>query len=239
MNEPLTDASRLIYGPQYRCANDEVASRRLRLLRERQGFIGACCDPDYPLVIVAMDGIQAGQTNEPEADLVAELAIALRDDMKDVGDDLDFWKDHLFIISPHHNQIGAIRRRLANNRNWNARPFVDTVDKMQGQEAEAVLISYGVSDPEYAAMEAEFIYGRNRLNVAITRARCKSIVFLPQPLLDGSPELLNDETVAEGLAYMRDLVSQARRYGPPLEFSLNDRVTARVYRVGPTKAELL
>ncbi len=232
MNETLTDASRAIYGPSFRCANDEIANRRLRLRARRQAFVGACCDPDYPLVIVAMDGIQAAQTNEPEADLVAELAIALREDMEGVEDDRNFWKDYLFIISPHHSQIGAIRRRLASNRDWAASPFVDTVDKMQGQEAEAVLVSYGVSDPEYAAMEAEFIYGRNRLNVAITRARCKSIVFLPQPLLDGSPELLNDETVAEGLAYMRDLVALARRCETPREFPLNENVTACVFRVG-------
>ena len=100
-----------------------------------------------------MEGIAATQTNEPEADLVAALAIALREDMEGVQDDQEFWKDHLFIISPHHSQIGAIRRRLANKRDWGASPFVDTVDKMQGQEADAVLVSYGVSDPEYAAME--------------------------------------------------------------------------------------
>ena len=45
---------------------------------------------------------------------------------------------------------------------------------MQGQEAEAVVISYGVSDPEYALREAEFIYSLNRLNVSITRARTSS-----------------------------------------------------------------
>ena len=32
-----------------------------------------------------------------------------------------------------------------------------------------------MADPEYAAIEAEFIYGRNRLNVAITRACLKSM----------------------------------------------------------------
>jgi len=58
------------------------------------------------------------------------------------------------------------------------------VDKMQGQECEAVIVSYGVSDVEYAMNEKEFIYSLNRLNVAITRARSKTIVFLPRPLLE-------------------------------------------------------
>lgn len=55
---------------------------------------------------------------------------------------------------------------------------------MQGQECEAVIVSYGVSDVECAMNEKEFIYSLNRLNVAITRARSKTIVFLPRPLLE-------------------------------------------------------
>jgi AAA domain-containing protein len=51
---------------------------------------------------------------------------------------------------------------------------------MQGQECEAVIVSYGVSDVGYAMNEKEFIYSLNRLNVAITRARSKTIVFLPR-----------------------------------------------------------
>ena len=91
--------------------------------------------------------------------------------------------DH-FIVSPHHAQIWAIRRALAERRSWHSRPFVGTVDKMQGQECEAVIVSYSVSDVEYAMNEKEFIYSLNRLNVAITRARSKTIVFLPRPLLE-------------------------------------------------------
>lgn len=45
--------------------------------------------------------------------------------------------------------------------------FVDTVEKMQGQECDAVCVSYGVADVEFALMEREFIYSLNRLNVAI------------------------------------------------------------------------
>ena len=58
-------------------------------------------------------------------------------------------------------------------RRWHATPFVDTVDKMQGQQSWVVIVSYGVSDTETALQEADFIYGLNRLNVAITRAQAK------------------------------------------------------------------
>ena len=175
-----------------------------------------------------LKGVQATNANEVEATLVSRLAVALRDDMADVADDDAFWLERLFIVSPHHAQIRAIRRALAGDRDWSARPFVGTVEKMQGQEADAVFVSYGVADPEYAALEADFIYSRNRLNVAVTRARAKSVVFLPQPLLDASAEILDAPGVVEGLAYMRDLVHLARRHGRREHFDIEDGVTADV-----------
>ena len=184
MCDVLTGAARLLYGSEYGCASPDVASRRLR--RRRDEITGACLAPDAPLVVVILKGVQATNANEVEAALVSRLAGALRDDMVDVADDDAFWRERLLIVSPHHAQIRAIRRALAGDRDWSARPFVDTVEKMQGREADAVFVSYGVADPEYAALEADFIYSRNRLNVAVTRARAKSVVFLAQPLLDAS-----------------------------------------------------
>jgi len=108
---------------------------------------------------------------------------------------------------------------------------VDTVDKMQGQEADAVVISYGVADPEYAVNEAEFIYSVNRLNVAITRARCKSIVFLSEALLDSLRRVLDMPDAERGLAFMRRLVGEAELQGPPLRFDVSGG-EALVYRAG-------
>ena len=121
-------------------------------------------------------------------------------------------------------------------RKWQGLPFVDTVDKMQGQEADAVLVSYGVADPEFALREAEFIYGLNRLNVAITRARCKTIVCLPRPLLDASPQVLDVEAAAAGLGFMRRLVEWIRGQGEELLFEGED-VEARVLRAFGTALE--
>jgi DNA replication ATP-dependent helicase Dna2 len=232
MCDVLTGAARTLYGPEYKSATDEVASRRLRLSCRRDGFVEACLDPRCPMVIAILEGVEAARVNLVEAKLVAELALTLREDLIGVADDDDFWRNRLFIVSPHHAQIRAIRRELAQAREWDVRPFVDTVDKMQGQEADAVLISYGVADPEYAAMEADFIYGRNRLNVAFTRARAKSVIFLPQPLLDASPEVLDSPAVAEGLAYMRGLVQLVRRDGSATRFEIDEGVSLEVLRLG-------
>jgi hypothetical protein len=160
-----------------------------------------------------LDGVRAAAENRIEAALVSAAATSMRARLPNVTDDSDFWRHRLFIVSPHHAQIHAIRRRLRAEREWTSEPFVDTVDRMQGQECDAVIVSYGVSDVEYALQEAAFIYGLNRLNVAITRARAKTIVFLPRPLIEPPIQAYEDETIAEGVAFMQGLVQFAQRNG--------------------------
>jgi hypothetical protein len=239
MNDVLTGfAARLLYGPGYVCGSPAVARRRLafRPPRDLDPLIAACLDPAFPLVLVVLDGVRAARANPVEADLVAQQVAALREGLLGPGgrpyaDDAAFFRDGVFVVSPHHAQIRAIRHELAGRRRWQRPPFVDTVDKMQGQEADAVVVSYGVADPEFALREAEFIYGLNRLNVAVTRARCKTVVCLPRPLLEASPQVLDVEPAAAGLGFMRRLVAEAERVGEELVFE-GEGVEARVLRAG-------
>jgi superfamily I DNA and/or RNA helicase len=46
---------------------------------------------------------------------------------------------------------------------------VGTVDKFQGQEAPVVIYSMATSSPEEAPHGLEFLFSRNRLNVATSR----------------------------------------------------------------------
>ena len=61
-------------------------------------------------------------------------------------------------------------------------PVVDTVERIQGQERDLVIVSLVCSEPEYAAREAAFYFSPNRLNVTLTRARTK-LVIVASPLL--------------------------------------------------------
>lgn len=78
---------------------------------------------------------------------------------------------------------------------------------------DTVLVSYGVSDVEYALGEKEFIFSRNRLNVAITRARVKTVVFLSRALLEPPIQALDDGEVAEGIAFMQGLARHCELNG--------------------------
>ena len=119
MNDVLTGyAARLIYGPDYRCVDDATARRRLDFKGKRNldPLIKACLDPEYPLVVVVLDGIRASRANPIEADFVAQFVVALRDGLRGPDgrpyDDAAFFRHGVFVVSPHHAQIAAIRRGI-------------------------------------------------------------------------------------------------------------------------------
>ncbi|MBD3885968.1 AAA domain-containing protein [Leptolyngbya sp. PL-A3] len=101
---------------------------------------------------------------------------------------------------------------------------------MQGQEAQAALVSYGVSDPEYAAQEAEFIYSRNRLNVSITRAKSKCAIILSRQLLEAPPSVWDSLQVAEGLEFIWGVVQLVRQHGETTEVMF-DTAQLSMYRL--------
>jgi len=235
MNDVLAAHARQLYGDWFAPATPKVANQRLawQPSKNTTELLRWLLAPAWPLVTVVLQGVQGGAENRVEAELVADLLVALRDGIQRPAhgtrrqpvDDAWFWREGAFVVSPHHVQIDLIHHALGKRRDWASKPFVDTVDKMQGQEAEAVVVSYGVADAELAAAEAEFIYSRNRINVAITRAKCKAVVCLPQPLLDGTLSVLDDEAAGLGLGYMRGLVEYVEASGEVQAFELGSGVT--------------
>ena len=181
MCDRLCEYPRLsIYPEQYGPASAEIAERRLSLAPSGDPLLDLLLDPDYPVTMCVLEDVKATSRNPVEADLAARSVVALRDGLG-VADDDDFAGRALFVVSPHHAQIRLLRRALYGLRRWDPLPLVDTVDKIQGQERDAVVISYGVSDVETALNEAKFIFSLNRLNVAVTRAA------LQEPALPAPP----------------------------------------------------
>jgi superfamily I DNA and/or RNA helicase len=84
----------------------------------------------------------------------------------------------ILVVTPYNMQVNHLRDVLPDGAR------VGTVDKFQGQEAAVVLISMTTSSGEDMPRNIEFLYSRNRLNVAISRARCLSVVFASPRLLE-------------------------------------------------------
>jgi uncharacterized protein len=84
----------------------------------------------------------------------------------------------ILIVTPYNLQV----RLLSHVLPVGAR--VGTVDKFQGQEAAVVIVSMATSSGEYLPRDIEFLYSKNRLNVALSRARCLAILVASPRLLD-------------------------------------------------------
>jgi superfamily I DNA and/or RNA helicase len=94
------------------------------------------------------------------------------------GRDHPFRMENILVVAPYNVQVNYLKSILPDGAR------VGTVDKFQGQEAEVVLISMTTSGAEDMPRNIEFLYSKNRLNVAISRARCLAIVVANPRLLE-------------------------------------------------------
>jgi superfamily I DNA and/or RNA helicase len=96
----------------------------------------------------------------------------------------------IIIVTPYNAQRRLIHRLLA-EAGLGDIP-VGTVDKFQGQEAFAVIYSTATSSAEDAPRGLDFLLDRNRLNVAISRARALSVIVCSGALAESRAKNIDD-----------------------------------------------
>lgn len=85
----------------------------------------------------------------------------------------------ILVVSPYNAQVDLLRHQLDTAGFTEVQ--VGTVDKFQGREANIVIISLAASTASDAPRGLEFLLDRNRLNVALSRARTNSyLVYSPE-----------------------------------------------------------
>ena len=89
--------------------------------------------------------------------------------------------DDILIVSPYNVQVNFLKERLIKGIRCG------TVDRYQGMEAPIVIISMTSSSVEDLPRNKKFFFNRNRLNVAISRAQCASIILINPKLLENAP----------------------------------------------------
>jgi len=95
--------------------------------------------------------------------------------------------DEIAIITPFRVQVRQIKKSLASLEIYDQikeKLFVDTIEKIQGQERDIVIYSLATSDPIKAEQRADFFFSPNRFNVALTRAKKKRIVIANKSLFE-------------------------------------------------------
>ena len=108
--------------------------------------------------------------------------------------------DDILIVSPFNAQVNFLKARL----NKGAR--CGTIDKFQGMEAPITIISMTSSSVDDLPRNKKFFFNRNRLNVAISRAQCSSVILLNPKLLDSVP---NDYEEFKLMNYFQKLMKYA------------------------------
>ena len=154
------------------------------------------------------------QSSEPEAQAVKALyASLLGQSYRDsTGATNPLGTSNILVVAPYNAQVNLLRRTLP------AGARVGTIDKFQGQEAEAVIVSMTSSNEECLPRNIEFLYDRNRLNVAVSRAKCLAVVVASPDLLDVHCDTPEQMQLVNTLCWLREYSAggaAAGRRGPP------------------------
>jgi predicted RecB family nuclease len=86
--------------------------------------------------------------------------------------------EDILVLAPYNAQVRCLQERLP------AGVRVGTVDKFQGQQAQVAFFSMATSSGEEVPRNVEFLFSRNRLNVAVSRAKCLAVLVCSPRLLD-------------------------------------------------------
>ena len=87
------------------------------------------------------------------------------------------------VVTPYNDQVRTIRKVLSGDPRTKDVP-VGTVDKFQGGTAAVVLFSTAASTGADIVRGIDFLFSRNRLNVAISRSRCLAYLVCTEELLN-------------------------------------------------------
>jgi uncharacterized protein len=129
--------------------------------------------------------VQRSTESPEEADLVAEeikRLIGTTWTNKD-GTDAALGPRDIMVVAPYNDQVNLIRARLDQDVETRGVP-VGTVDKFQGREAAVVFFTLTTSDAAEIVRGTDFLFSRNRLNVAVSRARCLAYLVCTEELLN-------------------------------------------------------
>ena len=106
------------------------------------------------------------------------------------------------VVAPYNAQVDRLRAALP------AAVEVGTVDKFQGQQARIVFYSMASSSSEDVPRGLDFLFSRNRLNVAVSRAQCLAYLVCSPRLLEVDCRTIDHMRLANALCRFVELASE-------------------------------
>jgi uncharacterized protein len=137
---------------------------------------------------VAVEHSGNSQKSPEEANRVKELYRSLLKQqwVNSRGESANVTTDDILVVAPYNAQVRLLRDCLPEGAR------VGTVDKFQGQEAAIALLSMTSSDDESMPRGPDFLFSRNRLNVAVSRAKCLCLIVAAPGLGDVESDQVDD-----------------------------------------------
>ncbi|CAF3516523.1 unnamed protein product [Rotaria sp. Silwood1] len=183
MNDELSDFTRLLYGENYRQSRS-TPLLSIRSIDDSNTYIlGSLLQPHSSLYTLLIDSSSSScSTLSEDLDLESRLVHSL---IKELVSRISI--SSIFIITPHRMQRSIIRQKLLKNPLSNVLITYDTVERMQGKEAQCIILCMLYRQREMLENELDFIYNRQRINVSITRAKQLCILITSQLLYNQPP----------------------------------------------------
>ncbi len=140
------------------------------------------------------------QRSQEEADAVKEIYSSLLQQkyVDKHGTACPLTVQNILVLAPYNMQVNLLKQVLPDGAR------VGTVDKFQGQEAEAVIVSMATSSGEYLPRFIDFLYSKNRLNVALSRAKCFALLIANPALMSIHCSTPEDMAMVNTLCWIKD-----------------------------------
>ncbi len=97
-------------------------------------------------------------------------------------------RNEIAVITPYRRQVRAIRNSLMEVYMMDI-PIIDTVERLQGQDVEMVIISFCSTNYSFICKNSDFLFSPNRLNVMISRAKSKVIIYASDAIVNANRNL--------------------------------------------------
>jgi predicted RecB family nuclease len=126
--------------------------------------------------------------SQEEAEAVADaVAAVLGEPWTDrYGRPREIGVEDVIVVAPYNAHVALVHGEIERRLTPGVRVRVGTVDKFQGQEGAIAIYSMASSSRDDAPRDMDFLYSRNRLNVAVSRARAIAVVIASPRLLEAN-----------------------------------------------------
>ena len=149
------------------------------------------------LIAVPVPHQRNSTSSTEEADTVVKLVASLRES-QDSSD--------VLVVAAYNAQVDLIRSKL--DEAGFDQVMVGTVDKFQGREGMAVIYSFAASSSLDAPRGLEFLLDRNRLNVAISRAKATCYLVFSESLLQSQFRTVEEVKAISRLAGLLEFAAK-------------------------------